>query len=63
MTKVYEGSFRIFLKWLEWMQRALHEQGTPYKPGDGGPIDIIGKAISALHDLKREPLSTNVPDI
>lgn len=59
--KVYEGNFRIFMKLLDRMQRALYEQGTPYSPGDGGPIDTIGKAISAFHGLKREPSSTNVP--
>jgi hypothetical protein len=61
MTRVYEGNFRILIKWIERMYRALHEQGSAYKPGDGGSIDKIMKAISALHDLKREPPSKNVP--
>lgn len=61
MTKVYEGNFRIFLKLFDRMQRALSEQGLPYKPGDGGAIDKTMRAISAFHDLKREPPSTNIP--
>lgn len=61
MTKIYEGNFRVFLKLFERMQRALSEQGLPYKSGDGGSIDKTMKAISALYDLKREPSSTNVP--
>jgi hypothetical protein len=61
MTKIYDGNFRIFIKWLEHMQRALHDQRVPYKSGYGGPIDIIGQAIGALHGLHREPPSPNVP--
>jgi hypothetical protein len=61
MTKVHEGSLRVLIIWLERMCRALHEQGAPYKPGDGGSIDKIMKAINALHDLKRELNSANVP--
>ena len=43
------------------MYQALHKQGSPYAPGDGGSIDKLMKAISALHDLKIEPPSINVP--
>ncbi len=62
MKKVHEGSFRVLTKWLQWIQAALVEQGVPHKPGDSGPVDMIDKAIGALYrNLKREPLSTNVP--
>jgi FRG domain len=61
MTKIYEGNRRILIKWIERMYRALHEQGSPYTAGDGGSIDKLMKAIAALHDLKIEPSSSNVP--
>lgn len=61
MTKIYDGNIRILVRWLERMYRALHEQGSKYQPGDNGSIDKIMKAISALHDLKRESSSPNVP--
>jgi hypothetical protein len=61
MTTVYEGSFHIFMEWLTRLQRALYEQQPSHKRGDGGPIDQIGRAISALDRLKRKPPSTNVP--
>jgi len=61
MTKVYEGNRRILIKWIERMYLALHEQGSPYTPGDGGSIDKLMQAIGALHNLKIEPPSGNVP--
>lgn len=43
------------------MYQSLHEQGSPYTPGDGGAIDKLMNAVGALHNLKIEPPSLNVP--
>jgi len=61
VTKVYEGNRRILIKWIERMQLTLHEQGSTYTHGDGGAIDKLMQAISALHDIRVEPHSSNLP--
>lgn len=61
MTTIYDGNRRILIKWIEMAYQELHKQGSSYTPGDGGSIDKLMKAIGALHDLKIEPTSINVP--
>lgn len=61
MTKFYDGNRRILIKWIERAYQELHKQGSSYTPGDGGSIGRLMNAIGALHDLKIDPPSINVP--
>jgi hypothetical protein len=61
MTKIYEGNRRVLIKWIERMQHVLKKQGALYSIGNGGSIDKLMQAINALHDIKIDPSSSNVP--
>lgn len=56
MKEIHQTNWQLILKWLEDACRILNKQGTPYKQNDGGDIDKIYKAISALYKIKKPTL-------
>jgi|GEM_PF-5149288 len=61
MDELYESNTKIQIHWLEDLQRILMKQGHTYKAGDGGHVDNIYKAISAIHKADKIKPSVNVP--
>ncbi len=62
MKELYESNAKIQIIWLEDLQRILRRQGHTYKPGDGGRIDMIYKAITAIHHAEKIKPSKNLPE-
>jgi len=61
MDELYESNTKIQIQWLEDLQRILMKQGHTYKAGDGGHVDNIYKAISAIHKADKIKPSVNIP--